>query len=65
MKEQKKLAACDIDEIVAIVAERLGITPVIGYSKEKIMVDLSDGETPADYGNVVAARLKIPENQGT
>lgn len=24
MKEQKKLAACDIDEIVAIVAERLG-----------------------------------------
>lgn len=61
METPKKLAACDIDEIVNIVAERLGVTPVIGRSTEKIMVDLSDGATPEECGNIVAARLKIPE----
>ncbi len=65
--ENKTLSACDIDEIVDIVAERMGIMPIIGRKTDtdRYSVDLSDGATPQEWGDIVAARLKISENQGT
>ncbi len=65
--QEKILAACDIDEIVDIVAERLGIKPTNGREEEirKVKVALSDGATPQDVGRIVEARLRISENQET
>lgn len=57
------LTVCDIDRIVAIVADCLGIKPLAGARGDNTCVDLG-GSTLEEFGRVVAARFKSPENQG-
>lgn len=57
------LTVCDIDRIVDIVADCLGIKPLASARGYNTCVDLG-GSALEEFGRVVAARFKSPENQG-